>query len=253
MHKGLGSDSNPSVVTRDVLEDTAIGVGELATKKRSVGLNKSTQRAIHQKTCCKETFVNGQTQRRKGHSQPKGKGKWQGKGKTNPGKGKNNQAGSPDEEVGQRRLDDFGIKRQRVAFGGDVQEHNDEFEMPRVDRAAYLFCVHKCNSVMSDGLEMPSSSGRVVSGVQGSEEPVGTHETKPDQSTGELLFAVGCRDDRPIVDSGSVVSTCPVDCATSVSTEKVNYSINLGVCWVNHCNITVSNVMFLSPKERAAP
>ena len=34
--------------------------------------------------------------------------------------------------------------------------------------------------------------------------------------TGEVLFAVGCRDDRPIVDSGSVVSTCPVDYATSV-------------------------------------
>ena len=44
------------------LEDTAIGVGDLATKKRSVGLNKSTQRAIHYKTCCKDTFVNGQTQ-----------------------------------------------------------------------------------------------------------------------------------------------------------------------------------------------
>ena len=38
----------------------------------------------------------------------------------------------------------------------------------------------------------------------------------------EVLFAVRCRDDRPIVDSGSVVSTCPVDYATSVSTEKYN-------------------------------
>ena len=60
------SDSNPSVVSRDVLEDTAIGVGELATTKRSDGLNKSTQRAIHHKTRCKETFVNGQPQQRKG-------------------------------------------------------------------------------------------------------------------------------------------------------------------------------------------
>ena len=49
----MHSDSNPSVVSRDVLEDTAIGVGELATKKRSVGLIKSTQRAIHHKTRCK--------------------------------------------------------------------------------------------------------------------------------------------------------------------------------------------------------
>ena len=60
------SDSNPSVVSRDVLVDTAIGVGELDTKKRSVGLNKNTQRAIHLKTLCKETFVNGQTRQSKG-------------------------------------------------------------------------------------------------------------------------------------------------------------------------------------------
>ena len=68
-----------------------------------------------------------------------------------------------------------------------------------------------------------SSSKRVS---DGSEEPAGTHE-KFDQPTGEVLFAVGCRDDRPIVDSGSVVSTCPVDYATSVPTEKVQCSMNL--------------------------
>ena len=50
---------------------------------------------------------------------------------------------------------------------------------------------------------------------------------KFDQSTGEVLFAVGCRDDRPIVDSGSVVSTCPVDYATSVPTEKGQHNMNL--------------------------
>ena len=74
-----------------------------------------------------------------------------------------------------------------------------------------------------DSTELPSSSKRVCDGY---EEPVGTHE-KLDQSTGEVHFAVGCRDDRPIVDSGSVVSTCPVDYATSVPTEKVQYSMNL--------------------------
>ena len=61
----------------------------------------------------------------------------------------------------------------------------------------------------------------------GSGESARTHE-KFDQSTGEVHFAVGCRDDRPIVDSGSVVSTCPVDYVTSVPTEKVQYSMNLG-------------------------
>ena len=34
-------------------------------------------------------------------------------------------------------------------------------------------------------------------------------------------------DDRPIVDSGNVVSTCPVDYATSVPTEKVHDSMSI--------------------------
>ena len=86
-----------------------------------------------------------------------------------------------------------------------------------------MFCVQKCKSVVTDSTELPSSSTRVF---DGSEEPAGTHENF-DQSTGEVLFAVGCRDDRPIVDSGSVVSTCPVAYASSVPTDKVHYSMNL--------------------------
>ena len=115
------------------------------------------------------------------------------------------------------------IKGQRVEFVGDVQE-NDDFETPRLDRAACVSCVQKCKSV--DSTELPSSSTRVF---DGSEEPADTHE-KFAQSTGEVLFAVGCRDDRPIVDSRSVVSTCPVDYASSVPTEKVHHSMNFGKC-----------------------
>ena len=48
-----------------------------------------------------------------------------------------------------------------------------------------------------------------------------------DQSTGEVLFAVGCRDDRSIVDSGSVASSCSEDFSTSVPTERVHHSMNL--------------------------
>ena len=64
-----------------------------------------------------------------------------------------------------------------------------------------MFRVQKCNSISMDPTELPSSSKRVCDGY---EEPAGTLE-QFDQSTGEVLFAVGCRDDRPIVDSGSVV------------------------------------------------
>ena len=85
------------------------------------------------------------------------------------------------------------------------------------------FAFKSAKSVMMDSTELPFSSKRVS---DGSEEPAGAHE-QFDQPTGEVLFAVGCRDDRPIVDSGSVVSTCPVDYATSIPTEKVHYSMNL--------------------------
>ena len=153
------------------------------------------------------------------------KRKWTGNGKrNNPGEGNHNQdqTGSPDEETGQRRLDDFGVKQQRVEFDGGVQEHNDNFEAPNMDRAAFVFCVQKCKSGMTDWMELPCS---LSSGVQVSEEPAGTHETFY-QFTGESLFAVRCRDDRPIVHSGNVVSTCPVDYATSVPIERVHYSMN---------------------------
>ena len=156
-------------------------------------------------------------------SQPaQGRRQRQGQEKTSR-KGNHNQdqAGSPNED-GQRTLGDFGVFRQRVEFVGDVQENGD-FETPRLDRAACVFCVLKCKSAMMDSTALPSSSKRVS---DGSEEPAGSHE-KFDQSTGEVLFAVGCRNDRPIVDSGSVVSTCPVDYATSVPTEKVRYSMHL--------------------------
>ena len=94
--------------------------------------------------------MNGQTRQRKGTvtTSPKGKSKGKGKGKrSHPGKGNHNQdqTGSPNED-GQRTLGDFCVKRRRVEFLGDVQE-NDDFESPRLDRAAYVFCVQKCNSI----------------------------------------------------------------------------------------------------------
>ena len=157
-----------------------------------------------------------------GQTQPKGKGKGKGKGKRkHSGKGNHNQdqdqAGSPNED-GQRTLGDFGLKRQRVEFVDDVQE-KDDFESPRLDRAAFtsatvLRWIRGNCQVRRREFLMGMRSQRALL-------------NKFDQSTGEVLFAVGCRDDRPIVDSGSVVSTCPVDYATSVPTEKVQYSLNL--------------------------
>ena len=47
---------------------------------------------------------------------------------------------------------------------------------------------------------------------------------------GEVLFAVGCRDDRPLVDTGSVVSTCPVDYATSVPNRESPLQCEFGEC-----------------------
>ena len=146
------------------MEGTVIGAGELATRRRSVGLNKSTQRTIHRRTRCKDTFVTGRTQRSKGKvtTSPKVKVKVNARAREKHSGQENrnqDQAGSPDEETGQRALGDFGVKRQRIEFVGDAQE-NDGLETPRADRAAYVFFVQKCKSVMMDSTEYPSSSTR---------------------------------------------------------------------------------------------
>ena len=158
-----------------------------------------------------------------GHSQPKGKSKGKGKGKRKyPGKGNYNQdqAGSPNED-GQRTLGDFGIKRQRVEFVCDVQE-NDDFETPRLDRAALCFAFKSAIEMRLIPRNCQVRRFKFLMGVWSQRALI----KKFDQSTREVLFAVGCRDDRPTVDSGSVVSTCPVDYATSVPTEKVHHSMN---------------------------
>ena len=102
-----------------------------------------------------------------GHSQPKGKSKGKGKRK-HSGKGNHNQdqAVSPNEENGQRTLGDFGLKRQRVEFVGDFQE-SDVFQTPKVDRAAFVFCVHKCENGLMDSTELPTSSTRVFQVCRG--------------------------------------------------------------------------------------
>ena len=183
------SDFNPSVVNSESLVDTVIGVGESATTKPSVGLKKEYMKSNPSQDPLQRDIRewSSTSEKELGHSQSKGKGKGKGKGKK---------------------------KSQRVEFVGS----------PRLDRAAFVFCVLKCNCVTMDSTELPSSSRRVS---DGSEEPAGTHE-KFDQSTREVLFAVGCRDDRPIVDSGSVVSTCPVDYVTSVPTEKGTIQYEFG-------------------------
>ena len=104
---------------------------------------------------------------------------------------------------------------------------------------------------MSEYLDVPSSSG--ISGLRVKEEPADTHELMPDRTTGEMLLAVGCRDDRPVVDSESVVSTCPVDYAMSGPTGKVDFFMNLEMCWENHYSIMVSSAMFPASTEKVAP
>ena len=71
--------------------------------------------------------MNGRTQRRKGKvtASPRAKAKVKARARENiqeTGNHNQDQAGSPNEETGQRTLGDFGLKRQRVEFVGDVQE-----------------------------------------------------------------------------------------------------------------------------------
>ena len=163
--------------------------------------------------------MNGLTRQRKGKviTSPRAKAKVKARArKKHLGKGDHNQdqTGSPNAD-GQRTLGDFGIKRQRVEFVGDVQE-NDDFESHRLDRAAYVFWFKSATVLQWIRRNCRVRRRESVMGMRSQRALM----EKLDQSTGEVLLAVGCRDDRPIVDSGSVVSTCPVDYATSVPTER---------------------------------
>ena len=154
------SDFNPSVVNSESLVGIAIGVGGSGTKKPSVGFKQEYMKSNPSQDPLQRDIRewSNMSEKGQGHNQPKGKGKGKGKGKRkHPGKGNHNkdQAGSPNED-GQRTLGDFCIKRQRVEFVGGGQE-NDDFECPRLDRAAYVFCVKKCNSVSMDPTELPIS------------------------------------------------------------------------------------------------
>ena len=81
-------------------------------------------------------------------------------------------------------LGDYGVKRQRVEFVGDVQE-NDDFETPDWIEQLICFEFKSARVFMMDSTELPSSSTSVFSGMYRSEEPAGTH-AKFDQSTGDV-------------------------------------------------------------------
>ena len=49
-------------------------------------------------------------------------------------------AGSPNED-GQRTVGDFSVSNVRKLKISVMSKKNDDFETPRLDRAAYVFCV----------------------------------------------------------------------------------------------------------------
>ena len=90
--------------------------------------------------------MNGQTRQRKGKvtTSPRAKAKVKARARKNIQEKGTTTRTRLDLQMkyGQRTLGDFGIKRQRVEFVGDVQENGD-FESPRLDRAAYVFLCSK--------------------------------------------------------------------------------------------------------------
>ena len=207
------SDSNPSVVSRE----------RRSWRMRSVGSNKSTQRTIQVKTHSKETFVNVRAHRRKGKVtiSPKAEGKAKVKVRAREKSKKREPESGPRWISGRRNWTalvwlTLVLKRKRVEFVGDVQKHKNSMRHLKWIEQLMCFAFEKFKSCMTDWMELPSSS---TSGVQVSEEPADTHENLY-QSTGESLFDDQCRGDRPIIVSGGVVSTCPMDYATLVPTEN---------------------------------
>ena len=123
------SDSSPGVVSRDVSKDTAMGVAESATRSRNVGLNKSTQRTIHRKTRCKETFVNGRTEQRKGKVTASPRVKGQGsrvKGQGSRVKGQGSRVKGQGSQVAGRRSEVTGHKSQVTGHRSQVTGHRPQ-------------------------------------------------------------------------------------------------------------------------------
>ena len=155
------SDFNPSVVNSESLVHICNRCWRIGSKEAQCWFEQEYMKSNPSQDPLQRDIRDwsNTSEKGQGHSQPKAKGKGEGMGKRkHPGKGNHNQdqAGSPN-EGGQRTLGDFGSERQRVEFVGDVQE-NDDFEFPRLDRAAHVFCVQQCKSVMMDSTEVPSSS-----------------------------------------------------------------------------------------------
>ena len=115
-------------------------------------------------------------------------------------------------------LDSCDRTQSRLIQKSYPPHHLQHFESHRLDRAPCVFFVFKSATV----LQRIRRNCRVRrrESLMGMRSQRALMKNSISQR-GEVLFA-GCRDDRPIVDSGSVVSTCPVDEATSVPTEKYN-------------------------------
>ena len=222
------SDFNPSVVNSESLVDTAIGVGELDTKKPSAGLNKSTRRAIHLRTRCKETFVNGLTRQRKGKvtASPRAKAKVKARAREN----------IQEKGTTTRTRLDLRMKMDSahsVILVQNVKELNLSVMSKRmmVLRVPVWIEQHMSfafkSAIVFQWIRRNCRVRRreFLMGVRSQRAP---HE-KFDQSTGVVLFAVGCLDDRPIVDSGSVVHMSSGLCDDG-SDRKSAIQYELGEC-----------------------
>ena len=128
--------------------------------------------------------------RERRRSQPKGKGKGKGNGKRkHPGKGNHNQdqAGSPNEETGQRTLGILSVMSKRMMV----------LRLP--DWIEQLMCFAFRSARVLSWIRRNCQVRRreffkVCMRVRSQRALIKT----VDQSTGEVLFAVGCRDDLPI-------------------------------------------------------
>ena len=131
--------------------------------------------------------MNGQTRQRKGKvtASPRAKAKVKARArKTHPGKGNHNQdqAGSPNED-GQRTLCELNLSvmaKRMMLLRVPVWIEQ-------------LMCFAFKSATVFQWIRRNCRVRRRESS-DGNEEPAGTHETF-DQSTGEVLFAVGCRDE----------------------------------------------------------
>ena len=150
-----------------------------------------------------------------------------------------------------KKLDSAGwtiwvLKLQKVEFDGDVQEHRDDLKRPEwIEQLTFFFVFTSAKASRLFGRRCQVRRGEIFQVCKGVRSQRALLKRNLFSPLEKCLLPSGCRDDRPIVDSGSVVSTWSVrtvgfDIMYERGAYVLDVDVNDGV-YVNDKNRKIEN------------